>query len=403
MLEKHNIGQIRKDYPLSIKECDALLSERYGERYRKGRIHAYILSGALDWRFIDGCIALEKRSVENAEKRCSELSSALSDDNQDSDLNLRDDNVAYMKEHGTRRARIRIRSTLRPLAGFSEKAWVNMPVPRMADSIESIKFISASAGYAGVDDENALMRTARFSKTLSEGDEFWIEFEYVIRSTLRELEPSALPIDCEKNKEYLKEEGPHIIFTPYLKALAERITKGIDSPSEKARAIYCWITENVHYSYVREYGTIDNLSEYAAANLKGDCGIQALLFITLSRISGIPARWQSGWYVTPEGAFCHDWAEFFIPEYGWCFADCSFGGGALRQGKTDRWKHYFASDDVFRMPANNACCRRLTGKMRYPADPIDNQRGEIETESRALSRDEMEWKGEVLSFCFLED
>ena len=49
---------------------------------------------------------------------------------------------------------------------------------------------------------------------------------------------------------------------------------------------------------MREYFTISNISEYAATNLKGDCGVQAILFITLCRIAGIPAKWQSGLYVS---------------------------------------------------------------------------------------------------------
>ncbi len=43
-----------------------------------------------------------------------------------------------------------------------------------------------------------------------------------------------------------------------------------------------------------EYFLLDDIAEYCAVNQKGDCGVQALLFITLCRIVGIPARWQSG-------------------------------------------------------------------------------------------------------------
>ena len=53
--------------------------------------------------------------------------------------------------------------------------------------------------------------------------------------------------------------------------------------------------------------------------------MQALLFITLCRMSGIPARWQSGLYATEFYTGCHDWAQFYIEPYGWVFADPSFG------------------------------------------------------------------------------
>ena len=38
----------------------------------------------------------------------------------------------------------------------------------------------------------------------------------------------------------------------------------------------------------------------------------ALTFITLCRIAGIPARWESGFAVAPGDAGCHDWARFYV-------------------------------------------------------------------------------------------
>ena len=49
---------------------------------------------------------------------------------------------------------------------------------------------------------------------------------------------------------------------------------------------------------MREYYAIPNISEYCAVNQKGDCGVQALLFITLCRMANIPAEWESGLYVS---------------------------------------------------------------------------------------------------------
>ena len=49
----------------------------------------------------------------------------------------------------------------------------------------------------------------------------------------------------------------------------------------------------------------------------------ALTFITLCRIAGIPARWESGFAVAPGDAGCHDWARFYVAPKGWMYADCS--------------------------------------------------------------------------------
>ena len=49
-----------------------------------------------------------------------------------------------------------------------------------------------------------------------------------------------------------------------------------------------------------EYSTIENIPEYVLDNHKGDCGQVSLLFITLCRISGIPAHFQSGFMMHPK-------------------------------------------------------------------------------------------------------
>ena len=69
-----------------------------------------------------------------------------------------------------------------------------------------------------------------------------------------------------------------------------------EDPKDKlriARAFYDYCTVNVVYSYTRSYFTIEQIPEYVALGRRGDCGTMAILFITLCRSAGIPARWQS--------------------------------------------------------------------------------------------------------------
>ena len=128
--------------------------------------------------------------------------------------------------------------------------------------------------------------------------------------------------------------------------------------------------------------------------------MQALLFITLCRIAGISARWQSGLYTTPYTASSHDWAQFYIAPYGWLFADCSFGGSAYRLGEYERWNFYFGNIDPFRMPANSGFQEEFYPPKKYlRADPYDNQRGEIEYNDRGLLYHEFDSNKEILE-CF---
>lgn len=191
--------------------------------------------------------------------------------------------------------------------------------------------------------------------------------------------------------------APHSVHRVFAGTAAE-ILGGERNPVRKARKIYDFITTRVLYSFVRSYLLMENISEYAAKNLKGDCGVQAILFITLCRMAGIPARWQSGLVVSGLHTGCHDWAQFYVAPYGWVFADPSFGGSAYRQGDLERWNYYFGNLDIYRMPANSAIQSEFEPpKKQLRADPVDSQTGEIEYEDRGLLSSEVESKTELVS------
>jgi hypothetical protein len=189
----------------------------------------------------------------------------------------------------------------------------------------------------------------------------------------------------------IEEEQPQIVFSPLIKALCEELSGNETDPYRKAWNFYRYCTENITYAYMREYMTLGLINEYSATQRIGDCGVKALLFITLCRCAGIPAHWQSGLYVTPDSAGNHDWAMFYIKPYGWLFADPSFGGSAFRVGNLKRQKFYFGNLDPFRMAANNAFQKEFTpAKKWWRSDPYDNQSGEIEYEDRGLHGNELE-------------
>lgn len=396
MMEKDLVHRRKAQYRYTYDEAESLLEKRFS-KYRHGMLADYIGKGLLDWNYVDGRLMLEERLLDNAAKRC-----GLEDKKEDPDLNRRDMCIDLLEKNGRAAARIRVRETLEitdpALSG--KKVLVNLPYVKPVEGmISSITFEDASGNLTAIDDVDEEMRCARFSDTTGPGISFFAEFSYVIEAK-KGMRPGHEYISQDLEK-YLAQEAPHILFTPYLKELVADVTKGITSPWDKAFAIYDWITTNVVYSFTRSYATIDDISTYAAVNLKGDCGVQALLFITMCRIAGIPARWQSGWYVTDEGVSCHDWAEFNISG-SWYPADCSFGGGAYRRGEEKRWRHYFSSLDVFRMVANTSCMKKLSGKNAPADDPVDNQRGEAETaDGMKIPRSSFETKLELVSFSFL--
>ena len=147
------------------------------------------------------------------------------------------------------------------------------------------------------------------------------------------------------------------------------------------------------------YRTVTNIPEYFLSGLRGDCGVQAITFITLCRLCGIPAQWQAGLYTTPASAGNHDWARFYIAPYGWLFADCSFGGSAFRDGDEARRDFYFGNLEPWRLPLCSAFQQELNPPRRFlRRDPYDNQNGEIESLTRALDPDEYETDSRVLRY-----
>jgi transglutaminase-like putative cysteine protease len=181
-------------------------------------------------------------------------------------------------------------------------------------------------------------------------------------------------------------EAPHVVFTPELRALSKRIIGGETNPAVQAKKFYDWIAENIKYSYALEYSTIRNISGYCLTKGYGDCGQEALLFMALCRLNGIPARWQSGWNLFPGAKSIHDWCEIYLEPYGWMPVDPYKGIWAMRyavtltsEQKREVRDFYFGGLDYYRMAANSGHNQTLTPpKNTFRSDNVDFQRGELE-------------------------
>lgn len=268
---------------------------------------------------------------------------------------------------------------------------IHLPLAARSMQQEPASDIACSLPIDRVSPEDAPQRTVYLEQSLTTGSEITLEYTYtqhpryvdpMDRFLKGPVYPDARPV-CGED---LEEVPPHIVFTPYIRALARQIRGDETDSVIAARLFYDYITTHVTYAYMPPYRLLESGAEYCAVNLRGDCGIQALLFIALCRVSGIPARWQSGLYAAPGDTGSHDWAEFFSPRLGWLPVDCSFGGGGVRAGSALRQAFYFGNLDPWRMVANRAYYAPFTPAKRFcRTDPYDNQRGEIETETGGLT------------------
>jgi transglutaminase-like putative cysteine protease len=269
---------------------------------------------------------------------------------------------------------------------------VHIPLPVERDQIKNLKILSVNPSPVKLPDMTEEQPTVYFEEKAAQGQVFSVEYEFDHVTTYHDLERVDLKAvsDAAENlpeevKPYLREELPHIAFTPYLRALAAELQGEEKNPLLVAHRFYDYITQKVDYRFVRDYASFDNISQYCAVNQRGDCGVQALLFITLCRIAGIPAKWQSGLCADPGSIGEHDWARFYVPSIGWVYADPSYGGGARRQGEEEKRKFYFGNTDPYRIPINDDFQRDLVPAKKFMRDdPYDNQRGEVEYEDGGI-------------------
>lgn len=301
-----------------------------------------------------------------------------------------DISMRKMKEQGSLTNRIRIRATVKLkdeyfTPGLFVRA--HLPIPAECPQQTDIQIEKISPETGIIAPETASQRTVCWEETLRDNHEFEVIYSYFHTATYHDAyHGKGIPGEYDFD---IQEQAPHIVFTPYIRQLCAELTQGMTDPLEKARAFYDFISLNMKYTFMPSYILLDNIADNCARNHTGDCGVLALLFITLCRCAGIPAQWQSGLTAEPDFIGGHDWVRFYVEPYGWLFADISYATGAVRLGKEERRKFYFGNLDPYRMVANSAFQAPFTvAKEQMRADPYDNQLGEIETDTRGFTFDE---------------
>lgn len=392
--ERIRLERMPKNYPYTEEQAKAIMRQEWPDM-TDDQFQTLLDNGRIDWRYINGQVCCHESflgSVRLYPKEAPGLKQTPEDTSE------RDAMLARMKAEGGLAARITLTASIRPKTpadGKLVQAWLPFPSPVHQQS--EIEILDCTEG-GQVAAEDAPQRTIYWEST--QRDSFTVTYRYLIRAPYVDMD--TLTADPVQPDFFLEEEAPHIMFTPYLRTLCEHITDGCDGPLEKVRAIYDWITENIDYRYQPDYMQLDPIAELCARQRRGDCGVFAVLFITLCRIAGIPAKWQSGLSVKPDSAGCHDWAMFYIAPHGWLWADCSFGSASRRRGEPERRAHYFGNLDPCRMAANHRFAAPLTPPdPQWRNDPTDNQLGEMVVDGRGLDNTEMSRSVKVTEFEYL--
>lgn len=372
-------------------------------------------TGELECRVIDG----EKRYFNNAapnlfriNKACAALKAKRDTPGRDGDQKVRSDNTrAIMKQASRAKGRlgdpkhfrIRYTVTVKPdvvPAGETVRCWLPMPRTDVMRQ-QNVKLLSTSQPEYQRSPMTYAHSTVYMEKKAEAGKPtvFSEEFEFDAYGAWFDLDTANVkPYDTTTPlyKTYTSERDQHIVFTPQIRALAERLTAGATTPLAKARRIFKWIDENFPWASAREYSTIENIPEYVLANKHGDCGQVTLLFLTLCRSIGIPAHFQSGFMLHPGDENLHDWGEIYIQDLGWVPVDMSFGIPAYAKNEKETF-FFLGGIDSFRMVVNNDFGCPLYPAKQYPrSETVDFQRGEVEWAGGNLYFDKWKWNLEVL-------
>ncbi|MBQ7657021.1 MAG: transglutaminase domain-containing protein [Clostridia bacterium] len=377
-------------YTLSHEDLLRELQERVKD-FTARELDELLLNGKLDFIYINGERRYFNRMASSLIKSQPQLKKRTV--SQGVDSNTLNSMIQRMKE-GDVVFRYRLQAEVKFDASLAGKTCrVHLPLAARSMQQEAATDVECSLPILHVDPEDAPQRTAYIE---TDGASFTLSYTVTQRAKYIDpldesihtiLYPDALPVSPED----LIEQPPHLTFTPYIKALAEELRGEETDPVRVAWRFYDYITKNVIYSFMPPYRIMPSGAEYVAVNLRGDCGMQTLLFMALCRVSGIPARWQSGLAAEPGDVGSHDWAEFYSERLGWLPVDCSYGGGANRVENEIRRRFYFGNLDPFRMVANRTYYAPLTPEKKYPRiDPYDSQSGEAETDDHGLTDDEFD-------------
>lgn len=401
-VQRELILRLARDYPYTFEEAVAFAQKSVPD-FTAREMAELEHAGRVDWIYIRGVPHYFNRFLENLFetdhsylRRAGIMPSGGDPDNFARRYAL----LEAQREKGSVAHRIRVKATLQMHDDVfypGVQVLAHLPIPTDCEEQSDIRIERIFPPSGLPDGAGAAQRTISWQETMTENHPFEVEYSYSYRS--RYVDAWSAKASAEQPGFFTGEQSPHIMFTPYIRDLTAVLTQGAADNLEKAQRIYDFVTKNVKYSFSRIYFGLESIAETCARNLVGDCGIQALLFITLCRCAGIPARWESGLAAGPDGVGAHDWCKIYVAPLGWFPVDLSRGGSAFARGDEELRRFYFGNLEGDRMVANREFQAEFgVPKAHWRCDPYDNQLGEMETGERGLLYDEFDRTKALMSY-----
>ena len=231
----------------------------------------------MDWRFVEGEKRYQNRFASTLIATHADLARRQIDPPAQPDSEKERCRRLHekMAEQGSASARI----TLKASVGMSDEAFATalakakaegrdavhvrawLPLPAACLSQSDIELEEFTEEPTVIAPENAPQRTVCWEADLTENRSFGVQYSY--RNTAVYTDPFDTPSAPEQPDFDTEEQPSHIVFTPYIKALAAQLTAGITDPMEKAKRIYDYVTLNVRYHYQPSYFIHESLRNTA--------------------------------------------------------------------------------------------------------------------------------------------
>ena len=277
--------------------------------------------------------------------------------------------------------------------GKTVRAWI--PWPRsIPGQQENIAYVDSEPAAHRIAPADTLQRTVYLEKTAHAGKPTVFKASYDVTIAARyvavDADKVSKPDITPELAPFVAERPPHVVFTEPMRVLSRQIVGDETNPWKIAQKLFAAV-DQVPWAGAREYSTIGNISDYARRAGHADCGEQTLLLITLLRMNGIPARWQSGMMFADNGYWnLHDWGQLYIAPYGWMPMDVTFG--RLHSDDPAIAGFYLGGLDGWRIAFNDDYSRPLVPqKQHFRSETVDLQRGEAEWDGGNLYFDQWDY------------
>lgn len=394
LFERERMRRIRIDFPLRAGEVQARLREQIPD-YGDADFARWDKAGLLEKQVIDGETFYFASAVSNLFRLAPDAAQRRSPE-----VKPRPDGPLYTLHPYHQQLRTEALSTSRSSlaphrvrvtytltvnadavpAGETVRAW--LPFPRaLPGQQEGIRLLDSTPAGARIAPERALQRTAYLEAPALAGKptEFSIRYEVTLLGQYHAIDPARVtPLSpTPALAEFTAERPPHIVFTDAMRRFSQQAVGDETNPARIAQRLFEAV-DRIPWAVAREYSTLSNIGDYALHAGHADCGQQTLLLMTLLRMNGIPARWQSGWeFFGDSYDSMHDWGWMYLAPYGWVPMDVTRG----LFDSTDpalRW-FYFGSLDAYRIAFNDDYARDFDPPKQHPrSETVDSQRGEVE-------------------------